>query len=60
MKSAPPAKNRYLGCVAFFPDKYPNYLIPIALDVLSGKPVPQEIHIAHKFLTHSTVGKYYP
>jgi ribose transport system substrate-binding protein len=60
VKSAAPAKNRYLGCVAFFPDKYPNYLIPIALDVLSGKPVPQEIHIAHKFLTHTTIGRYYP
>ena len=60
MKSAAPAKNRYLGCVAFFPDKYPNYLISIALDVLQGKPVPQEIHIAHKFLTNSTIRKYYP
>jgi ribose transport system substrate-binding protein len=60
VKSAPPATNRYLGCVAFFPDKYPNYLIPIALDVLAGKPVPQEIHIEHKFLTHDTIRRYYP
>jgi ribose transport system substrate-binding protein len=60
VKSATPSKNRYLGCVAFFPDKYPTYLVPIALDVLQGKPVPQEIHIAHKFLTHATIGKYYP
>ena len=60
VKSAVASKNRYLGCVAFFPDKYPNYLIPIALDVLQGKPVPQEIHIAHKFLNHATIRKYYP
>jgi ribose transport system substrate-binding protein len=60
VKSAATAKNHYLGCVAFFPDKYPDYLVPIALDVLEGKPVPQEIHIAHRFLTHSTIRKYYP
>jgi ribose transport system substrate-binding protein len=60
VKSATPSKNRYLGCVAFFPDKYPNYVTSIALDVLKGKPVPQEVHIAHKFLNHANIGKYYP
>jgi ribose transport system substrate-binding protein len=60
VKSAPVSENKYLGCVAFFPDRYPNYLIPIALDVLMGKPVPQEIHIAHTFLTNATIRKYYP
>jgi ribose transport system substrate-binding protein len=60
VKAAAVATNAYLGCVAYFPDKYPDYLVPIALDVLSGKAVPQEIHIAHKFLTHGTIRKYYP
>jgi ribose transport system substrate-binding protein len=59
VKEAPAATNRYLGCVAFFPEKYPNYVMSIALDVLQGKPVPQEVHIAHKFLDHNTIGAYY-
>ena len=59
VKEAPAATNRYLGCVAFFPEKYPNYVMSIALDVLQGKPVPQEVHISHKFLDHNTIGSYY-
>lgn len=59
VKEAPATKNRYLGCTAFFPEKYPNYVMSIALDVLQGKPVPQEVHIAHKFLDHNTIGSYY-
>jgi ribose transport system substrate-binding protein len=59
VKSAPASKNRYLGCVALFPDKYPTYVMSIALDVLEGKPVPQEVHVAHKFLTNATIRHYY-
>jgi ribose transport system substrate-binding protein len=59
VKSAPAAKNRYLGCVAFFPDKYATYAMSIALDVLQGKPVPQEVHVAHRFLTNATIRRYY-
>jgi hypothetical protein len=32
----------------------------IGLDVLAGKPVPQEVHIVHKFLNHDTIGEAYP
>jgi ribose transport system substrate-binding protein len=59
VKQAPASKNRYLGCTAFFPEKYPNFVMSIALDVLAGKPVPQEVHIPHKFLDHTTIGQYY-
>lgn len=53
-------KTHFLGCVAFFPEKYPDYLMSIALDVLDGKAVPQEVHIEHKFLTQANVTQYYP
>lgn len=60
IKRAPAAKTGYLGCVALFPEHYGQYLISIAEDVLSGKPVPQEVHLKHLFLDRSNIKKYYP
>lgn len=59
-KAAPPEESRFLGCVAYYPEKYPDYVVSIALDVLEGKPVPQEVHIAHEFLDRETIGSVYP
>ena len=59
-KQGDPATTKFLGCVAFFPEKYPDYVMSIGLDVLDGKPVPDEVHIEHKFLDKSTVSSVYP
>lgn len=53
-------ENHFLGCVAYFPERYPDYLLSIAADVLEGKPVPQEVHIDHVFLDATTIGDVYP
>jgi ribose transport system substrate-binding protein len=55
-----PQENHFLGCVAFFPEKYPELLIGTAEDVLNGTPVPNEVHVGSQFLDHSTIDKYYP
>jgi ribose transport system substrate-binding protein len=57
VKDAPVSKNDYLGTVAFFNNKYALYMMSIGLDVLEGKPVPQEVHLPHVFITHSDLGK---
>jgi ribose transport system substrate-binding protein len=57
VKDAPVSKNDYLGTVAFFNNKYALYMMSIALDVLEGKPVPQEVHLKHVFITHGSVSK---
>ncbi len=57
VKDAPVSKNHYLGTVAFFNNKYALYMMSIALDVLAGKPVPQEVHVQHVFIDHNTVSK---
>ena len=49
-RRAIPATTKFLGCVAYFPEKYPDYVMSIGLDVLDGKPVPNEVHIEHVFL----------
>jgi ribose transport system substrate-binding protein len=59
VKGADVSKNHYLGCTAYFPEKYATYAMSVALDVLAGKAVPQEVHLQHKFLTHANIGQYY-
>lgn len=59
VKMAPASENRFLGCAAYYPEKYGDYLVSIALDVMAGKTVPQEIHMEHTFLDHDTIGTVY-
>lgn len=59
LKDGAASKTGYLGCVAFFPERYPEYLLSIALDVLEGKPVPQEVHIEHRFLDQKNISEVY-
>lgn len=59
-KEGDPATTKFLGCVAYFPEKYPDYVMSIGLDVLEGKPVPNEVHIEHKFLDKASVSSVYP
>jgi ribose transport system substrate-binding protein len=56
----PVAEDHFLGCVAYFPEKYADYAISIAADVLEGKPVPQEVHLEHVFLDETTIDDVYP
>ena len=52
--------NHFLGCVAYFPERYPDYAISIAADVLEGNAVPQEVHLEHVFYDGSTISSVYP
>jgi ribose transport system substrate-binding protein len=56
----PVAEDHFLGCVAYFPERYPEIAISIAADVLEGKPVPQEVHVEHVFLDEETIDDVYP
>lgn len=60
MRQAPPEQNHFLGCPAFFGEKYPELLISTAQDVLEEKPVPNEVHVEHKWVDHETVNQYFP
>jgi ribose transport system substrate-binding protein len=56
----PVEKNHFLGCVAFYPEKYPDYAISLAADILEGKAVPQEVHLSHNFLGINEINNVYP
>ncbi len=59
-KGGDPGTTKFLGCVAYFPEKYPDYVMSIGLDVIEGKPVPNEVHIEHVFLDKDSIGSVYP
>lgn len=49
-----------IGSVAFFPELYGQHLVTIALDMLSGKPVPPAVFVKHTLITAENVDHYYP
>jgi ribose transport system substrate-binding protein len=59
-KASATEANHFLGCVAYFPERYPDYAISIAADVLAGNAVPQEVHLEHVFYDGSTISSVYP
>lgn len=60
MRQAPPEENHFLGCAAFFPEKYAELLVEVAQSVLADEAVPNEVHVAHEFIDSATVDQYYP
>jgi ribose transport system substrate-binding protein len=52
--------TRLIGSVAFFPEKYGDNLIRVALDLLNHRPVPPAIFVKHQLITPESVDHYYP
>ncbi|MBZ5665475.1 MAG: substrate-binding domain-containing protein [Acidobacteriia bacterium] len=53
-------KTRFVGSVAYFPEKYGENLIRVSLDLLNQRPVPPAVFVEHKLVTPVTVDHYYP
>ena len=47
--------NCWLGGSAYYPTKYGEYIIPMALDILAGKDVPRIMTMEHQFLTRAEI-----
>jgi ribose transport system substrate-binding protein len=52
--------TRLIGSVAYFPEKYGDAIIPLALDILSKKPVPPAVFVQHQLITAENVDHFYP
>lgn len=53
--------NRMLiGAVDFFPQHYGSKVIPLALSILSGRPVPPAVYTDHLLITAQNVNQVYP
>jgi len=52
------------GCsdagIAFFPEKYGEYLIPAACAILEGAPVPSHMYVENEIITKENIDQFYP
>jgi len=53
-------KTRFVGSVAYFPERYGVDLIRVSIDILGHRPVPPAVFVEHKLITPSSVDHYYP
>lgn len=53
-------KTRFVGSVAYFPERYGENLIRVSLDILNQRPVPPAVFVEHKLITPASVDHYYP
>ena len=52
--------TRFIASVAYFPEKYGDGLIRLALDILGGKPAPPAVFTTHQIITPENVDHFYP
>ncbi len=52
--------SRLVGSVAYFPERYGDHLIQLALDILNQRQVAPAVFVEHKLVTPKTVDHYYP
>ncbi len=48
------------AAIAFFPEKYGEYVVPAAAALLKKAPVPPYIYIENEIITRDNIDKYYP
>ncbi|MCP4397309.1 MAG: substrate-binding domain-containing protein [bacterium] len=46
--------------VAFFPEKYGEYLIPAACALIEGAPVPSHLYVENEIITKENIDRFYP
>jgi ribose transport system substrate-binding protein len=49
-----------IASVGYFPERYGDGLIKLAIDILSKKPVPPAVFVHHQVITRENVDHYYP
>jgi ribose transport system substrate-binding protein len=54
------SKSRLIGSVAYFPERYGEAIIPLAIGILQGKATPPAVFVKHQLVTRDTVDYLYP
>jgi ribose transport system substrate-binding protein len=52
--------SRIIGSTAYWPERYGEKLIPLAVKILQGEAVPPAVHIDHEFIDAKNIGTFYP
>lgn len=53
-------QTRFIGSVAYFPERYGDDLIRVALELLNQRPVPPAVFVKHQLITPENVDHFYP
>jgi ribose transport system substrate-binding protein len=53
-------ESSFKGSVAYFPENYGQYLVPMIVDLIEGKEVPEDVRLPHLVIDRSNVDQYYP
>ena len=52
--------TRFIGSVAYFPERYGDDLIHVGLEILNRRPVPPAVFVKHQLITRENVDHVYP
>lgn len=52
--------SRLIGSVAFFPERYGDALIHLAMELLHKRSVPSVVYAPHQLITRQNVNRFYP
>jgi ribose transport system substrate-binding protein len=52
--------TRLIGSVAYFPEKYGDHIVGVALDILNRRPVPPAVFVRHQLVTAENINHVYP
>ncbi len=52
--------TRLIGSVAYFPERYGQELVSVALDILGKKPIPPAVFVKHRMIDASNIDHFYP
>lgn len=51
---------QWVGDVAYFPERYGDLIMPLAVALAKGETVPEEVLVTHEFITADNIDEYYP
>ncbi len=52
--------DAFVGSVAYFPDRYGDQLIPLAIDLANGVEPPDAVYVDHLWIDAANIDQYYP
>lgn len=53
-------QTQLIGSVAYFPERYGEALLQLALDILKKRPLPPAVYTKHRLVTSANVHRLYP
>ena len=52
--------SRFLGSVAYFPERYGEALVPLAIEIIQGKDIPPAVFVKHQLVAPDNLNRIYP